>query len=117
MVTLPTWAIESLNSGTSDDGTTEQSSSLFARRYVTAEEMMALAIEMSARSITEGMGGPFDAAIFERHPEGYGTLVSVGVNCVVSLGNSTLHGEMVANQLAQGKVGRGWELHPQIGGG
>ena len=44
-------------------------------------------------------------AIFERHPDGQCTLISIGVNRVVPLGNSTLHGEMVAIQLAQRKVG------------
>mmetsp|Transcript_43835 Transcript_43835/g.92176 ORF Transcript_43835/g.92176 Transcript_43835/m.92176 type:complete len:329 (+) Transcript_43835:298-1284(+) len=92
MVTLPTWAIAT-------------SSSYFTRHYHTDLEMMSLAIHLSDRNISEGTGGPFGAAIFERHPGGYCTLVSIGVNRVVPLGNSTLHGEMVAIQLAQRKVG------------
>ena len=93
MVTLPTWAIAS-------------SEDYFSRRYTTDQEMMSLAIHLSDRNITEGTGGPFGAAIFERHPEkGYCTLVSIGMNRVVPLGNSTLHGETVAIQLAQRRVG------------
>mmetsp|Transcript_22158 Transcript_22158/g.40679 ORF Transcript_22158/g.40679 Transcript_22158/m.40679 type:complete len:308 (-) Transcript_22158:59-982(-) len=93
MVTLPSWAIAS-------------SSSYFSRHYRTDLEMMSLAIHLSDRNISEGTGGPFGAAIFERHPsKGYCTLVSIGMNRVVPLGNSTLHGETVAIQLAQRKVG------------
>lgn len=71
-------------------------------------------------------GGPFGAAIFERHyycenvatecddvdkstsspaSSSYCTLVSIGMNRVVPLNNSTCHGEMVAIQLAQKKMG------------
>jgi len=93
MVTLPTWAIAS-------------SSEYFSRRYTTDAEMMSLAIHLSDRNVSEGTGGPFGSAIFERHASGgYCTLVSIGMNRVVPLGNSTLHGEMVAIQLAQRKVG------------
>ena len=98
MVTIPTWAIQS---------TPEYCS----RYYYTDEEMMSLAIHLSDKNITEGTGGPFGACIFERHgptesqPNGYCTLVSIGMNRVVPLENSTLHGEMVAIQLAQRKLG------------
>lgn len=85
MVTLPTWAIAS-------------SEEYFSRRYTSDEEMMSLAIHLSDRNITEGTGGPFGAAIFERHEEkdggSYCTLASIGMNRVVPLGNSTLHGEV-----------------------
>ena len=74
--------------------------------FTSDEAMMALAIYMSSRNVKEGTGGPFGAAIFERNLEtGEATLVSVGVNRVVTLGNSTLHGETVAIQLAQKKIG------------
>ena len=98
MVTIPTWAIQS-------------TPEYFSRYYYTDEEMMSLAIHLSDKNITEGTGGPFGAAIFERHgptesqPNGYCTLVSIGMNRVVPLENSTLHGEMVAIQLAQRKLG------------
>jgi hypothetical protein len=85
MVTLPTWAIAS-------------SEEYFSRRYTSDEEMMSLAIHLSDMNSSEGTGGPFGAAIFERHEEkgggSYCTLASIGMNRVVPLGNSTLHGEV-----------------------
>jgi len=103
MVTLPPWAIAA-------------SSDYFSRQYHTDDEMMSLAIHLSDRNITEGTGGPFGAAIFERHEDGRCTLVSVGMNRVVPLGNSTLHGETVAIQLAQRKIGS-YTLSLEDGGG
>jgi len=104
MITLPSWAIAS-------------STEYFSCRYTTDEEMMSLAIHLSDRNITEGTGGPFGAAIFERHEEeGYCTLISIGMNRVVPLGNSTLHGETMAIQLAQRKVGS-YTLSVEEGGG
>lgn len=86
-----------------------------SQTFTTDEEMMALAIHLSARNVSEGTGGPFGAAIFERNLEsGKATLISVGVNRVVSLGNSTLHGETVAIQLAQKKLGK-FSLNGNIG--
>eukprot|EP00985_Skeletonema_marinoi_P005368 scaffold2321_cov117-Skeletonema_marinoi.AAC.1 len=92
MVTLPAWALASWED-------------YFTRKYTTDEEMMSLAIHLSDRNITEGTGGPFGAAIFERHADNHATLVSIGMNRVVPLGNSTLHGETVAIQLAQRRLG------------
>lgn len=92
MVTLPAWALASWEE-------------YYTRKYTTDEEMMSLAIHLSDRNITEGTGGPFGAAIFERHADNTATLVSIGMNRVVPLGNSTLHGETVAIQLAQRKLG------------
>mmetsp|Transcript_13438 Transcript_13438/g.22901 ORF Transcript_13438/g.22901 Transcript_13438/m.22901 type:complete len:296 (+) Transcript_13438:173-1060(+) len=92
MVTLPAWALASWED-------------YFTRKYTTDEEMMSLAIHLSDRNITEGTGGPFGAAIFERHADKHATLVSIGMNRVVPLGNSTLHGETVAIQLAQRRLG------------
>ena len=92
MVTLPAWALAS-------------SEEYFMRKFTTDEEMMALAVHLSDRNIIEGTGGPFGAAIFERHADNSATLVSIGMNRVVPLGNSTLHGETVAIQLAQRKLG------------
>jgi len=103
---LPSWALASLSTYTS-------------KTYNTDEEMMSLAIELSNRNILEGTGGPFGCAIFERfsdHDNSGGDttltnkgshckLVSIGMNRVVPLNNSTLHGEMVAIQLAQQKIG------------
>jgi tRNA(Arg) A34 adenosine deaminase TadA len=90
-LTLPEWAT---------------SSSLYEKEYTTDEERMAFAIELAKRNVAEGTGGPFGCAIFERDLEtGKTTLFSVGVNRVVPLNNSTLHGEMVAIQFAQSKLG------------
>lgn len=90
-VTLPDWAI---------------TETYYERSYTSDEDMMALAIHLSARNVAEGTGGPFGCAIFRRDLDaGHAELVSVGMNLVVPLDNSTLHGETVAIQLAQGKVG------------
>lgn len=93
-VTLPTWAIE--NGG----------SDYYSRTYRNDEDMMMLAIELSSRNVKEGTGGPFGAAVFKRNIKSKDQidLVSIGVNRVVPLHNSTLHGEMVAIQLAQNHV-------------
>jgi tRNA(Arg) A34 adenosine deaminase TadA len=90
-VTLPQWAVDELPQH-------------YAKTYATDEEMMALAIHLSSRNATENTGGPFGCAIFERIGDGEAKLISVGINRVVALGNSTLHGETVAIQLAQSKL-------------
>jgi tRNA(Arg) A34 adenosine deaminase TadA len=72
------------------------------RAYKTDADKMRLAIGVSRENVTRGTGGPFGAAIFERHS---GTLVAVGMNSVVRLNNCTLHGEMVAFMMAQRRVG------------
>lgn len=67
--------------------------------------MMAVAVELSKRNVDEDTGGPFGTAIFQVNKQtGESTLFSVGVNRVVTLGNSTLHGETVAIQMAQKKL-------------
>ena len=77
--------------------------------------MMAVAIYVSARNVEEQTGGPFGCAIFERNPQtGEATLVSLGMNRVVPLGNSTLHGETVAIQMAQKKMGLFTLQIPQV---
>ena len=78
--------------------------SLQDKIFTTDEEMMAVAIEISARNVSEGTGGPFGCAIFERDIHGKCKLFSVGANRVVPLSNSTLHGEMVAIQFAEQKL-------------
>jgi tRNA(Arg) A34 adenosine deaminase TadA len=70
--------------------------------YVTDDDRMHLAIELSRQNVLHNTGGPFGAAIFERAT---GALLSVGVNSVVRLNNSTLHGEMVAIMTAQHRLG------------
>ena len=70
--------------------------------YPDDESRMRLAILVARENVERGTGGPFGAAIFERES---GRLVAVGMNSVVRLGNSTLHGEMVAFMMAQRVLG------------
>jgi tRNA(Arg) A34 adenosine deaminase TadA len=63
---------------------------------------MALAIHVAFKNVERGTGGPFGSAIFQAET---GRLVSVGMNLVVRNHNSTLHGEMVAFQMAQSALG------------
>ncbi len=63
---------------------------------------MSLAIELSARNVSEGTGGPFGAAIFESDS---GRLVSVGVNAVVPNTCSHAHAEMMAIARGQAILG------------
>jgi len=90
-LSLPDWANEELPT-------------YLAKTYRTDDEMMSLAIHLSAMNVENNTGGPFGAAIFERLSDNTSILISVGVNRVVSLGNSTLHGETVAIQMAQAKL-------------
>jgi tRNA(Arg) A34 adenosine deaminase TadA len=87
LVTLPDWIQETVTFGT---------------RYATDEDRMRLAIELSRQNVTGGTGGPFGAAIFEQST---GALIAVGVNSVMRLNNSTLHGETVAIMMAQQRLG------------
>ena len=72
------------------------------RRYSTDEEKMRLAVAVARENVERETGGPFGAAILER---GTGRVVAVGMNSVVRLNNSTLHGEIVAFMMAQQRVG------------
>jgi tRNA(Arg) A34 adenosine deaminase TadA len=77
------------------------------KMYTTDEEMMQVAMDVADRNITEGTGGPFGTAIFEHDVHtGKTTLFCVGMNQVVALGNSTLHGEMTAIQFGEKKLGK-----------
>jgi tRNA(Arg) A34 adenosine deaminase TadA len=69
--------------------------------YRTDDEKMALAVELSKQNVLRGSGGPFGSAIFDVTS---GKLVSVGVNRVMPLHNSTAHGEMMAIMLAEHKI-------------
>src|SRR5262245_44499150 len=70
--------------------------------YATDEAKMRLAIAVAKENVIKRTGGPFGAAIFERQS---GALVSVGMNSVVRLHNSTLHAEMLAIMLAEQRIG------------
>ena len=70
------------------------------------DDRMRLAIRLARENVLRETGGPFGAAIFERHT---GRLVGVGVNSVLRLGSSLAHAEVVAISEAQGRLGS-WTL-------
>lgn len=70
------------------------------KRYVTDEERVGLAIELSRRNIEHSHGGPFGAAVFNAE----GRVVSVGVNRVVPQTCSVAHAEMMAYMTAQQRL-------------
>jgi len=86
-VTLPPWVDEVVDWG---------------RCYPTDEDRMRVVIALSRENVLRGAGGPFAAGVFE---SATGAVVAVGVNSVVRLNNSVLHGEIVALMLAQRRVG------------
>ena len=69
--------------------------------YASDEDRMRLAIALAAENVSNGSGGPFGAAVFERES---GRLIAVGVHSVVRLNNSTAHAEMIALQLAERRI-------------
>ena len=71
------------------------------KMYPSDEDKMRLSVELSARNVEAGTGGPFGAAIFNSDT---GEVISVGVNRVVPLFNSTAHAEMMAFMLAQHRL-------------
>ena len=80
--------------------------------FETDEAMMDVAVEISKRNVSEGSGGPFGCAIFEKDPQTKKTkLFAVGANRVVPLTNSTIHGEMAAIQFAEKKL-KSFTLRP-----
>lgn len=87
LVTWPEWVHELVTFGTC---------------YETDEDRMRLAIELARQNVVRATGGPFGAAIFEHST---GALLSVGVNSVVRLNNSTLHAEILAIMMAQHRLG------------
>jgi tRNA(Arg) A34 adenosine deaminase TadA len=74
----------------------------WGRGYASDEERMRLAIAVARENVARDTGGPFGAAIVERET---GRVVAVGMNSVVRLNNSTLHGEIVAFMMAQQRLG------------
>jgi tRNA(Arg) A34 adenosine deaminase TadA len=65
-------------------------------------ERMGLAIELAAHNVENGTGGPFGSVIVDAAD---GSLLGVGVNRVMPLGNSLLHAEAVAIMGAERRVG------------
>ena len=66
------------------------------------DDRMRLAIRLARENVLRDSGGPFGAAIFERHT---GRLVGLGVNSVLRLNSSLLHAEVVAIADAQSRLG------------
>ena len=87
VVTLPSWTVDLVRAfrGPADD-----------------VGFMDLAVGLSRANVEHGTGGPFGAVVIERDT---GRIVSVGVNRVVPLANSSLHAEVVALMLAQAAIG------------
>jgi tRNA(Arg) A34 adenosine deaminase TadA len=71
-----------------------------SRRYLTDEERVELAIELSRRNIQHGSGGPFGAAVFDEH----GRLIAAAANRVVPQTCSVAHAEMLAFMAAQQRL-------------
>ncbi len=67
----------------------------------TDRQRMQLVIDLARQNTQEQTGGPFGAAVFDSA----GTLISVGINLVLSLRVSIWHAEMVALALAQKSLG------------
>ena len=74
----------------------------WSRPLADDNERMGLAIELAARNVDAGTGGPFGSIVVDT---GDGGLVGVGVNRVMPLGNSMLHAEAVAVMGAERRVG------------
>lgn len=71
-----------------------------------ADQRMAIVIELARRNVAERTGGPFGAAVFELAS---GRLLAGGVNLVESSGCSAAHAEIVALSLAQAAAAH-WNL-------
>lgn len=107
-ITIPQWAKEEYN--ISPSSMTQKNEYLTDKIYENDEEMMQVAVDISDKNVKENSGGPFGTAIFERFTneetgKEYCKLFAIGMNRVVPLCNSTLHGETVAIQMAQAKLG------------
>lgn len=87
LVKLPDWVAQVVN---------------WQQPYPDDSAKMALAIELSRQNVLKQTGGPFGSAIFDRHSH---LVLAVGVNRVLPLNNSTLHGETVAIMLAEQRLG------------
>ena len=86
-ITLPVWVLELDVAG---------------RDFASDAAKVAFAIELSARNVDAGSGGPFGAAVFNQHD----LLVAVGVNRVVRQSCSLAHAETMAYMLAQQRLQR-----------
>ncbi|HTV84481.1 MAG TPA: nucleoside deaminase [Dyella sp.] len=80
------------------------------KRYLSDEERVGLAIELSRRNIQYGSGGPFGAAVFDE----YGRLIAAAANRVVPQSCSVAHAEILAYMAAQQRLAR-YRLNEQGG--
>ncbi len=71
--------------------------------YPSDEDKMRMVLDLAIRNVEESTGGPFGAAIFDTQSH---QVISLGVNRVVPLNNSTAHAEMMAFMLAQQRLQR-----------
>jgi tRNA(Arg) A34 adenosine deaminase TadA len=70
--------------------------------YPTVEERMGVVLALARRAVSETVGGPFAAAVFEAESH---RLVAAGVNLVFAAGSSVAHAEVVALVMAQQELG------------
>ena len=73
----------------------------FPQTFNTLEDKMNFVISLAQKNIQNQTGGPFAAAIFNTKTN---ELISIGLNLVTSLNQSTLHAEVVAIMEAQTKL-------------
>jgi tRNA(Arg) A34 adenosine deaminase TadA len=71
--------------------------------YMSDEERVGVAIELSRRNVAQQSGGPFGAAVFDASS---GRLIAVGVNRVVPQSCSIAHAEIMAIMVAQQRLSR-----------
>jgi len=71
------------------------------RPYMSDEERVGLAVELSRRNVAEQSGGPFGAAVFDASN---GRLIAIGVNRVVPQSCSVAHAEIMALMVAQQRM-------------
>ncbi|RJP39564.1 MAG: nucleoside deaminase [Desulfobacteraceae bacterium] len=70
--------------------------------YSTIEDRMRLVVDLARKNIANESGGPFGAAVFDAS----GTLITPGVNLVITANCSVLHAEITAMVMAQKILGR-----------
>lgn len=63
---------------------------------------MDFVIQLSMQNVKEKTGGPFASAVFDKDS---GKLLGIGLNRVIPLNNSVLHGEILAIMMAENKLG------------
>ncbi|QQP98854.1 nucleoside deaminase [Lysobacter enzymogenes] len=78
-----------------------------SRRYLSDEDQVALAVDLSRRNLAQRTGGPFGAAVFDIH----GHVVAVGVDCAAAQDCPMAHAETMAFLCAQRTI-----RHSRLGG-